>query len=123
MRGSCVLQNDGVNVEVTTTSEQVMLCITSDGKTSISGQYGVSIDASGGDNRVWQDILPERIMIEDWEFKLPLAIALKTKGNVFGRKLQLKLGACSDQCKLVVFDFYVPKSSPVASSKLSCGQA
>jgi hypothetical protein len=116
------IADDGVNLEVITTSEKVILCINSRHNTNISGQYGVSIEAPGRDIGVWQDRLPERIVSEDWDFKLPLAIALRTKGNAVGQKLRLKLGACSDQCKLVIIDFSVPTTSPAELSRLGCGQ-
>jgi hypothetical protein len=114
------LQQSGVNVEVITATDKVTLCITATNKTNVSGQYGVSIESPGGAIGVWEEILPERIASEDWDFKLPLRIDLKMKGRTAGQRLLLKLGACSSQCNLVIFNFYVPASSPATVSDLSC---
>jgi len=99
------LRQSGVNLEVFTMPDRVVLCFNADDRTKISGQYGVSIE-SPADAGTWQDRLPERIASEDWDFKLPLRVDMRTKREATGQKLRLKLGACSDQCNLVTFDAF-----------------
>jgi hypothetical protein len=114
------LTHEGVNLEVAVLLDRVQLCITADNKTKISGQFGISIDASGNNKAAWRDKLPERFAIEESYFKLPLAIDLKTKANASGQTLHIKLGACSETCKLLNFDFNLPRVSPIAASNLNC---
>lgn len=116
------LQQSGVSLEVITEVDKVTLCITADDRTKISAQYGVSIESPGSEVGVWRAKLPERIASEDWDFKLPLRIDLRTRATAAGERPRVKLGACSDQCNLVTFYFYVPASSAATASIPYCAR-
>lgn len=97
-------EHDGVTLEAETLADRVVFCISARAGIKISAQYGVTIDAAGPDKINWNERLPKTITLEKWDFDLPLRIEMNTKGPAAARRVNVRLGACSDHCDLVVFD-------------------
>ena len=113
-------EHDGVTLEVETLADRVVFCISARESIKISAQYGVTIDASGRDKINWNERLPKTITLEKWDFDLPLRIEMNTKGPMAARRVNVRLGACSDHCDLVVFDVRAPRSISSSAGDTIC---
>jgi hypothetical protein len=102
------VERDGVILEIQTLADRVVFCVSAREGIKISAQYGVTIDAYGRDKNVWNERLPKIITGDGWDFNLPLRIELNTRGSAAAGRVNIRLGACSDHCDLVVFDVRVP---------------
>lgn len=102
---------DGVRVDVRALSDRAIFCITTQAGHKIAAGFGVELSTSVSDRALWMDAIPKIVTNESENyFHLPLRIDLKSKSDIRGRNVHVKLGSCylTNYCRVYDFNLSVP---------------
>jgi hypothetical protein len=116
------VQSDGVTINVRTLRDRVIFCINADQDHKISSEFGVEFTVFQQDERLWAETFPKIVTRSGWYFNLPLGLNLKTRAEVSGRTVRIKLGACSvdELCNVLNFSVEIPSQEIQADRETSC---
>jgi hypothetical protein len=113
------LQQDGINLSVTTLADRVVFCIAATGDLKVSSEYGVEFKTDRKNRKYWSETLPKIVTGAPYYFDLPLRIELKTRTNARERPITVGLGACSsaaNACVPITFELKAPLAIQDAST-------